>query len=252
MESYIPAVITASVALIAATGAQILSHILSARRSVRENERSIYQEFIFPFLSKVLLYYSTETNFRKAHDVEKEVDLDKLVKDISGKVSYGNLKLLSCQYEIEKTIHFFDGRGGSEERNTLRFLFWFLDYCYQVISNMKDVEDYVRENMLREIRRNQKLYGIWILVAEEYHTPYSHDAIEFMKYDFFYYDLLPEYPIELIRELIDIEIAVDKRRLEFLKIFVEHTASKQEDLEFVKKFRDHFKFHKEDSLTEEY
>lgn len=242
MENFIPAIITASVALIAATGAQILSHILTARRSRREKERDIYQEFIFPFLSKVLLYYSTETNFRKLHDIEKAVDLDNLINDISSKVSYGNLKLLSCQYEIEKTDHFFDGRGGSKERNVLRFLFWFLDYCYEVISNMKDVEDNVHEKMLKEIIEKQKLYGIWILVSEEYHLPYSDDVIEFMKYDFFYFDLIPEYSIGLIRELVDTEPGVDRRRLDFLNRLINHVDIKHANLEIVSRYKEHYKF----------
>lgn len=247
---YILSIITASVALLAATGAQILAHILTSKRAKKERERTIYQEFIFPFFSKVLLFYDTETHYRKGHDVEKEIDVYDLVDSIAEKVRFGNLKLLSCFYEIEKTDYFFDGRGGTKERNVLRFLFWYLDNSYLVINNMIDIEEDIQKKMLAEIKKTQKLYGIWILISEEYHFTYSEDVIDFMRHDFYYLDLLPEFDLVLIKELVETEVAVDRRRLDFLSIIVQHISKQEEGLSLVSIFNGHFSYSKEHNLKE--
>ncbi|WP_117017098.1 hypothetical protein [Aeribacillus pallidus] len=225
-EAYIPAIITASVALIAATGAQILNHILSINRSKKERNDEIYQEFIFPFLSEVLLYYSTETSFRKDHDVEKEVDIDSLLSRISEKASYGNMKLLSCYYNIIKSDYFFDARGYSKERETLRFMFWYLDYVRGIISKKNPID----EDVLTEVKKIQKLYGIWILTAEEIEFPLS---IEFMKYDVFLdNNFLFELDINLLKELVDCNSFLNERRANLLKIII-----KEIKLNINKKFK---------------
>lgn len=214
-EAYIPAIITASVALLAATGAQFLSHYLNIKREKKKNENEIYQEFIYPFLPEVLLYYDTETNFRKGHDVEQEVNLQDLLIRISQKVSYGNLKLLSAFYQIKKTDHFFDGRGYSKERNILRFMFWYLNYAIEILKEKQKKE---KSDLLLEVERVQKLYGLWILLAEEMDFPL---ATELMKYDFYFYQsFLQEIDVDILREIIEIEPGLDKRRANFLKIMI--------------------------------
>ncbi|EID42874.1 hypothetical protein [Parageobacillus thermoglucosidasius] len=219
-EAYIPAIITASVALIAATGAQILAHILSNKRSKNEKKDKVYQEFIYPFLPYVLLYYNTETNFRKGHDVEKEVDIERLLDRISEKVSYGNMKLLSCYYNIIKFDHFFDGRGYSKEINILRFMFWYLDYAISILSKKKPIE----QELILEVKKVQRLYGIWILIAQEIDFPL---AIEIMKYDFYLNEkFLSELDIELLRNLVDYDSPLHDCRANLLKIIIQELKSK--------------------------
>lgn len=213
-EAYIPAIITASVALIAAAGAQFLSHYLNKRREDKKENNEIYQEFIYPFLPEVLLYYVTETDFMKGKDLEKEVDLQNLLERISQKVSYGNTKLLSSYYQIKKMEHFSDGRGYTRERNILRFMFWYLDYAFAILNQKKSKE----EKLVDEVKRIQKLYGLWAIIAEE--VEYNL-ASELMMYDFnFNQDFFLNLDMKTLRELVDIEDGVNKRRSAFLKKFI--------------------------------
>lgn len=218
----VPAIITASVALIAAVSAQFLSHCLNDLREKRKRMNDIYQEFIYPFIPEVLLYCNTETNLKKGHDVEKEVDLNDLLKRISGKVSYGNIKLLSCYYQIKKTDHFFDGRGGSKERNMLRFMFWYLDYAVEILEQKKPAE----EKILSEIVQVQKLYGIWVLVAEEIEFDLS---IEFMKYDFYLSKyFISQIEMSSLRNLVANEKSSNYIKAKFLKEIIQELERNKE------------------------
>lgn len=216
-EDYIPAIITASVALIVTIGAQFLSHWLTKYREAKKDRDAIYQEFIYPILPQVLLYYDTETNFRKGHDVEKEIDVEILLEKISNKVSFGNMKLLSAYYDIKKSKHFFDGRGYGEERNTLRFMFWYLDYTLEILNKKKPKT----EDLLSEIKTTQKLYGIWFLLSEvsEFNL-----ATEAMMFDFYLSNnILQDIRIENIKELVELssDSGLYKRREEFVKLIIE-------------------------------
>ncbi|MEC3884596.1 hypothetical protein VKA52_12755 [Halobacillus sp. HZG1] len=222
MNQYIPAIITASVALLAAIGAQFLSHFLNSKREKNKEKSEVYQEFIYPFLPEVLLYYHTETNFRKGHDVEKEVSLNSLLEKISLKVSYGNMKLLTYYYEARKYEYFFDGRGWSKERNLLRFLFWFLDYSANILKGMKPRE----EEMYKEVIKTQKLYGIWVLVSEELEFD---NSIEFMKYDFLLSDqFLKEINLKRLKKLVDNDFPQDDDRIRLLKEII--SVFEEEDI----------------------
>lgn len=226
-EDYIPAIITASVALIVAVGAQFLSHWLTKSRERELNNDIIYQEFIYPFLPEVLLYYDTETNFRKGHDVEKEVDIEQLLKRISQNVSFGNMRLLSAYYDIKKREHFFDGRGFGKERNTLKFMFWYLDYTLEIL----DRKNSKIEGLISEIKRIQKLYGLWVLMAEESELP---EATNLMAFDFYLNDdFFQNISIESLRRLVDLDTGPghDGKRSDFVRQIIKQWESRADGTE---------------------
>lgn len=226
-EDYIPAIITASVALVVAVGAQFLSHWLTKCREAKVNRDAIYQEFIYPILPEVLLYYDTETDFRKGHDVEREVDIEGLLNRISQKVSFGNMKLLSAYYKIKKKDHFFDGRGFGRERNTLRFMFWYLDYSLEILNKREPrIEEFISN-----VKKTQKLYGLWFLLAEESEFPQATSA---MKFDFYLSnDFFQEISIEYLKELIDLDAGPGSynRRSDFVKYIIEKWRSEAKGAE---------------------
>ena len=126
-EEYIPAIITASVALFAAVLAQFIGHILNKKRQDNIFNMEVYQNFIAPYLSDVFLYYETETNFRKGHDVEKNINIEGLIDRISMQKQYGDVKLLQCFFDMKVPEYFFDGRGGTKKRSIIYLIFWYLD-----------------------------------------------------------------------------------------------------------------------------
>lgn len=213
-EQFIPAIITASVALLAAIGAQLLSHYLNSRRENKKYDNEVYQEFIYPFIPEVLFYYHTETHFRKGHDVEQEVNIHELLEKVSKKVSYGNMKLLTYFYETKKYDFFFDGRGWSKERNMLKFLFFYLDYSVQILKNRKQRE----QLMIDEVIKVQKLYGIWLIFAEEMEFDIASD---FMRYDFLLRDcFLSEISTKNLRTLVEDDTFENSNKIDFLKSVV--------------------------------
>lgn len=60
-ESYIPAIITSSVALTAAILAQFLNNWLTYRRENKKYKKEIYEKFISEYLMDILAYPSEVT-----------------------------------------------------------------------------------------------------------------------------------------------------------------------------------------------
>lgn len=241
-ETYIPAIITAAVALIVAIGAQFLSHFFSQRRETKQRMNHVYQEFIYPFLPEVLLYYDTETNFRKEHDVEQKVDIENLLNKISEKVSYGNTGLLLHYYNIKKANHFFDGRGFQKERNILIFMFWYLDYALDILKNRDQNESQFEiEKFILEVSKKQKLYGIWYIFAEETEID---NATELMKFDFYIPDeFIEKLNLKEIKKIIktDYTNEISEKRKKFIYKFFKVMESKGDEIPIIKEIKDsHF------------
>lgn len=237
MSEFTPALLGALGALIAATVAQLMARNSAKNIAEKEWESKVYQEFIFPFLPKVILYYETETHFRKDDHVEKELSLKDLISDISKEVRYGNMKLLSCFYEIEKNRHLIDFVGGIEQRNMLKFLFWYLDYAISILEKMEPKE----ESLIKEIKEIQKLYGAWIMVTDAFGFITSYNVISFMKQAHLFKDILLSDDINLIREYVEADVGYDERRNVYLSRFVRAIEAKAGDdnLVFIKIFEEY-------------
>ena len=169
----IPAIITASIALLAAIGAQMLSHWFTLRRERKKDAKKTYQEFIYPFLNDILLFVNTETDFRKDHDVEIPINSDGLIKQIEKKISLGNSKLLNAIYFYRHSITFFDGRGMSRDVSILNIFFEFLSYSNEILKHTGDANN----DILVNIKETQKLYGIWSVLTNIYGFETSSDIL---------------------------------------------------------------------------
>lgn len=183
------------VAIITAILSGIITHNLTKRRENGKKDKEIYNEFVAPFITEVLIYYSAETNFRKAHDVEKEVDPYKLMKRIRKHIKFGNINLMSKLIEYEKTEYFFDGRGGLREIKMLIFFYYYLEYCLYIVRKFTGKD----KILLNEIERTQKKYGIWIILVNIFGYD---EATKIMGYDFefpeAYFDVITTEQIEMI------------------------------------------------------
>lgn len=180
-SEYIPPIITASFALLAAIGAQFLAHYLQNKRIDQEKNNKVYQELIFPFLSEILIFYEIETSFRKGHHIEKKIDAKDFVERISKKIQYSDMKLLARYNELIKSEHFYDAKGDIREIYTLKFFYEYLSYSLEIMekNKFKEIE------LFKQIDITRKQYGIWILISED--IGYQ-SAIEVMSFDF----LIPE------------------------------------------------------------
>lgn len=185
-SEYIPAIITASFALLTAVGAQFLAHYLQNKRIYKENDNRAFQELIFPFLPEILLFYETETDFRRGHDVEKNIDVKDLVERISTRIQFSNMELLSRYNELIKSEYFYDAKGDVKEIQTLRFFYAYLSYSLEVL-NKKSLKE---EELVKQLDIVRKKYGIWILVSEEigYESSIEVMSLDFLISNNFYYN----------------------------------------------------------------
>lgn len=179
-------------AIVGAVAGQLLSHFFTKRRDKQKEARETFQKFIYPSLNDVILYYDTETNFRKAHDVERNIDSKELANDISKNIKYGNSKLIGAIIQYNSSITFFDGRGNSEEVDRLKMYFWFLDFSLDTIKKMGMLD----HSIAKKIKLTQKKYGIWGILTDIYGV----NAIEILQYDWMWKDsFLENYSLKRLR-----------------------------------------------------
>lgn len=223
-------------ALFAAVGAQFLSHYLQSRRIKKEEYNSIYQELVFPFLPEVLIYYETHTNFRKGHDVTKDLNADELIESIRKKSQLGNIKLLIRYNELIKTDYFYDGRGDAKNIGVLRFFYEYLSDVLMILKRMKKDND-----LTKSVEMIHKKYGIWILVSEE--MGYE-DATNVMSYDFllddnFYKEISQRKLNSLIADSTESTESHSKNRKIILKILLNEFSKNGElDVEVIRKLKE--------------
>jgi hypothetical protein len=198
MTSYVPAIITASVALIAAVGAQFISHYLTAKREKSKDYKTIYQEFISPTLSDVLFYFVTETDWRKGHDVEKTIDSENVMERISKKISYGDSNLINALYSYTSFITFFDGRGEAKNTSILNTFFWYLNYASFIINNLKNVN----KEILERVTYTQKMYGLWTILSDSFGFSTATNILSW-KWAWEHIEFLNSQPIENLKQILN-------------------------------------------------
>lgn len=206
-------------------GAQLLSHYLQSKRIKKEKYTLIYQELVFPFLPEVLIYYETQTDFRKGHDVIKNVNVEELINSIRKKIQFGNIKLLIQYNELIKANYFYDARGDMKEINTLKFFYEYLSDVVLILKRMKK-----DDNLTKSVELTLKKYGIWILVSGE--IGYE-DATNLMTYDFLinsnFYEEIPKKSLDsLVAESEDFP---SNKRENILSRLVEAFYKENEDME---------------------
>lgn len=156
------AILSATIAFIAAMVAQGVSHRFTLKREKKKYNKEILQEFILPYFSDVILYIETETAFRKGHDVEAGIQPDKIIKSLSEKVSYANKDVLTALIEYRNSITYFDGRGEAKNLAVLRVFYLFLDYSKEVLRE----SEFADQNLFEKIEKNMKLYGLSYILTD--------------------------------------------------------------------------------------
>lgn len=192
-------IITLLAAILGAIIAQSLAHFLSLKREREKDGKIVFQEYITPFLNQVLLYYETETHFRKGHDVEVVINRRDLIDKVESKISYGGPHTLKSLLEYKNSQTFFDGRGFSQDYCTYNLFFWYLDDSLKILENIRDMD----EIYLSQIRLVQKKYAIWSILTELYG---NEDAIEVIKYQWVWGEEFFDYwSIYKLKNLLNID-----------------------------------------------
>ena len=196
VPSLVPAIITATVAFIAAIIAQFLSHHFTRKREEVKEYKQVNQELIFPNLNDVIIFIETETNFRKGHDVEETVDPNKIIKEFQSKISYGNTSLITALHRYRNSIAYFDGRGEAQNMRTFEVFFTYLGYAEESLKKSHFDDDY----LLKLIKDNQKIYGISFLLAD---LIGKEGTFKLLSHRWLWsYDFLDRISISLLEELI--------------------------------------------------
>ncbi|MDR7003083.1 hypothetical protein [Neobacillus niacini] len=233
MADYTPAIITASVALIAAVGAQFISHRLTAKREKSKEYKTIYQEFISPTLNDVLFYFSTETDWRKGHDVERTINSEKVIEHMSEKISYGDSNLINALYNYTSSITFFDGRGEAKNIRTLIAFYWYLNYAHDVISHLNNPN----KELLDRIAYTQKMYALWTILTDTLDFNTSTRILSW-KWAWEHKEFLNSWSDKALAQILDMEeghIYLKKKLLDNMKnemIKTQKTPLPQDILDF--------------------
>ncbi|AMM93857.1 hypothetical protein UP17_16380 [Peribacillus simplex] len=168
-------------AFFGALAGQVFSHYFTKRRDKQKEARETYQKFIYPSLNDVILYFETETHFRKGHDVERTIDSETLTSKISENIIFGNSNLINAIFNYNSSITFFDGRGYSKDVNMLSMYFWFLDYSIETFKRMGKIDKKIKKS----VQLTQKKYGVWVLLTDLFGID---EAIEILKYHWMWKD----------------------------------------------------------------
>lgn len=134
--NYVPAIITASVALIAAILAQVLNNVLTNKREEKKHYRDIYGELIADKLNLFIEYAYMFRNPMSEDEIE-EKSLEKIINKFEGDIQYFNPRL-QLNYSYYKINEYIDG-SNEEIKRRLEFeiAFHFIVYAKTVIKKAK-------------------------------------------------------------------------------------------------------------------
>ena len=134
--NYAPAIITASVALIAAILAQVLNNVLTIKREEKKNYRDIYGKLI---ANKLNLFIEYAYMFRNpmSEDELEEKSLERIIDKFEEDIQYFNPRL-QLNYSYYKIHQYMDG-SSEEIKRRLEFeiAFHFIVYAKTVIKKAK-------------------------------------------------------------------------------------------------------------------
>ncbi|MFJ7828410.1 hypothetical protein [Psychrobacillus sp. NPDC096623] len=135
-EDYIPAIITASVALIAAVSAQLLNSRLTHNREMKSYLREVYENFVYEFFIDILIYADIVSMPRREHDTKRDVDINKVMDNMFRKIHYGNKQLKSLHLEYKSLKYMEDFRGDSEHITIMKTCYFFSLYSKEIFKKM--------------------------------------------------------------------------------------------------------------------
>lgn len=193
---YIPAIITASVALIAAVLAQLLNNLLTVRRDKVSYYKSIHKELISKYLSSLLknayLYKRPfeETNlpFSSLQDtiIEMEKDLQHFNSTLQVNYSY---------YSVNR---FLDGANRNVEmRLEFEIAFYFILYAKEVFKRAKIKTD---DDFLTQLDHIANRYA-YLAIGTEIQG-YATTKDNLISLNQFFLNTLDDYPLDYYEDII--------------------------------------------------
>lgn len=163
LANYIPAIITASVALIVGVGAQFLNSWLTGRREKKKYLREIYENFISEFFVDILAHLNVSTQPRPDHDVKKDVNISTVIDEMFKKVHYGDKNLQSLSLERKTSKYLDDYKGGTEEILQIKICYFFLLYSQRIFKKINFKLDL---GVKFQLEHSIKEYAYWYIYSE--------------------------------------------------------------------------------------
>ncbi|MGG2061662.1 hypothetical protein [Priestia megaterium] len=163
MTNYIPAIITASVALIVGVGAQFLNNWLTGRREKKKYLREVYENFISEFFVDILAHLNVSNQPRPDHDVKKDVNISTVIDEMFKKVHYGDRNLQSLSLERKTSKYLDDYKGDTEEILQIKICYFFLLYSQRIFKKIKFKLDL---GVKFQLEHSIKEYAYWYICSE--------------------------------------------------------------------------------------
>ncbi|RPK08295.1 hypothetical protein [Priestia endophytica] len=179
-ETYIPAIITASVALIAAIGVQFLNNRLTYKREEKKYLRECYQNLFGPIYSKLwsLIHIEITSHYRP----EYEEEWKKIFKMFDESKKYASVELMETFFEINPTY-----RYGNER---IRFAFFFFRELDLIMDSLK-----INSPKSKNLKKLIIALETWIMFEVEFNAYIA-------SLSFIYRDVLPEDFLKKTRQFM--------------------------------------------------
>lgn len=211
MENYIPAIITASVALIVGIGAQFLNSWLTYRRENKKYYMEVYENFISVYFFDVLLYVDTHTNPRISHNGELKIDIANTLDEMMSNIHYGNNILQSLHLDKKTLKHFYDPAGDFKEKNEIKTCFYFLLYAKTIF---RKIGLKLMPDVKYRLEYNIRMYGYWYLDSEQ--NGYDKELVNMCELHMTKLAALKYFSIRSIKKLVDEWYLKEKQIAQFL------------------------------------
>lgn len=134
--SYIPAIITASVALIAAVLAQVLNNWLTHRRESKKYLKEVYGNFISKFFADIITYAYVNATPGKGHETKGEVDISAVLEEMFKLIHYGDKHLQALHLEYNTWRYMEDNKGDMKEIIQFKICYYFLLYSKEILGKI--------------------------------------------------------------------------------------------------------------------
>lgn len=167
-DSYKPALITSSTAIlgafIGAFVAQYLSHKLTLKRDRLKHLGEIYYKLFSPIIFEIYSYIDIRTHYRRGHDINPDVNenliFSQIFNHVESNLMYASPKLKKSFHEVKKSTYSYDGSGFITQQLDLLFLLAILEDLHSLESVLKMYD----EENINELINNKIYLIIWTLI----------------------------------------------------------------------------------------
>lgn len=161
--SYIPAIITASVALIAAVLAQVLNNWLTYKRENKNYLKEVYGNFISKFFADIITFVHVNSTPGRGHETKGEVDISAVLEEMFKVVHYGDRHIQALHLEYNTWRYMEDNKGDSEAILQLKICYHFLLYSKTIFNKI----DFPLElTTIHTLNYSIKAYGYLYICSE--------------------------------------------------------------------------------------